>query len=181
MRVIAGTARGRPLKSVPGSRTRPTKDRVKEAIFSSIGDRVNAASVLDLFSGSGALGIEALSRGASRAVFVESSPVASRVIKENLRVCGMTDSARVFEGTVERFLSTPGDTFDLVLIDPPYEGGLPFDVLESLVEGGFLGRGALVVCEVRFTEVDAEIPVALRARSRKRYGDSAVVYLEESV
>src|SRR5437870_4293923 len=108
MRVVAGTARGRRLDAPPGTATRPTSDRVRESVFNSLGslDLVVGATVVDLFAGSGAMGIEALSRGAERATFVESDAAAARVITANLERCGLSDRGRVVASTVERYLSS---------------------------------------------------------------------------
>ncbi len=130
MRVVAGEAKGRRLESPPGDVTRPTIDRVREALFNALGSlgAVEDAVVLDLFAGSGALGIEALSRGAARAVFVERSAAARRVLDANLVATGLDDRAEVIPGSAEQFLvrSALDDSsprFDLVLLDPPYDTG----------------------------------------------------------
>jgi 16S rRNA (guanine966-N2)-methyltransferase len=122
MRVVAGSARGRRLVAPPGDRTRPTTDRVREAVFNALWSRglVEDATVVDLFAGSGALGIEALSRGAARATFVDSDPAARRAIGENLRVTGLADRAEVVGTPVERFLAGWKDPSDLGFCDPPY-------------------------------------------------------------
>ncbi len=121
MRVIAGRWGGRRLQAPPGDATRPTSDRVREALFSVLGDRVDGARVLDLFAGSGALGIEALSRGAASATFVDSAPAAIRSLTANLSALGA--DAEVRRADVRRFLgaaSATGRHYDLVFLDPPY-------------------------------------------------------------
>jgi 16S rRNA (guanine966-N2)-methyltransferase len=124
MRVVAGTARGRTLVAPPGSRTRPTTDRVREAIFNALASRggVEGARVLDLFAGSGALGVEALSRGAAHATFVDRDHQARRAIARNLAACGFEDRATVVPVPVERWLGAlaAGDRYDLAFCDPPY-------------------------------------------------------------
>lgn len=124
MRVVAGTARGRTLVAPPGSRTRPTTDRVREAIFNALGSRggVEGARVADLFAGSGALGVEALSRGAAHATFVDRDRQARRAIARNLAACGFEDRATVVPVPVERWLAglAPGLRYDLAFCDPPY-------------------------------------------------------------
>ena len=120
MRVIAGIYGGRRLQAPPGTDTRPTADRVREALFSILGDRVPDVRVLDLFAGSGALGIEALSRGAASAVFVERDRGALDALRRNLDAVGA--DAEVRREDVLRFLARPEGTFDLVLCDPPYDG-----------------------------------------------------------
>ena len=125
MRVVAGTARGRRLASPSGVDVRPTSDRVREAVFNALHSRgaVVDADVLDLFAGTGALGIEALSRGARRAVFVDRSAEAVDLVARNLRSCDLEDRARVVRADGLRWLTTTDDRWDLVLLDPPY----PFD------------------------------------------------------
>lgn len=122
MRVVAGSARGRPLQAPPGRATRPTADRVREAVFNALGslDAVEAARVVDLFAGSGALGIEALSRGAASCTFVERDAAARRVLAANLARTGLTDRATVVGEDVGRFVARPHGPFDLALVDPPY-------------------------------------------------------------
>ena len=122
MRVVAGTCRGRRLQAPPGTTTRPTSDRARESVFNSLRslDPEAPRTVLDLFAGSGAMGIEALSRGAQRAVFVESDRVAATTIRTNLEACGFSTVAEVVVGPVERFLAGSIVVFDLVIADPPY-------------------------------------------------------------
>lgn len=124
MRVISGTARGRRLVAPDGATTRPTPDRVREATFNALGslDAVVDATVLDLFAGSGALGIEALSRGAAQVTFVDQDRAARRAIETNLAACGLADQATVVTEPVERFVRTAADRrWDLALVDPPYD------------------------------------------------------------
>jgi 16S rRNA (guanine966-N2)-methyltransferase len=125
MRVISGTARGRRLVAPETSATRPTPDRVREATFNALGSLgvVQDATVLDLFAGSGAMGIEALSRGASRATFVDEDAAARRAIEANLATCGLAHAAEVVASTAERFVAGAGRarTWDLALLDPPYD------------------------------------------------------------
>ena len=118
MRVITGSARGRRLKELEGLETRPTTGKVKEALFSVIQFDIEGRRVLDLFAGTGQLGIEALSRGAECAVFVERRRDALQVIRENLEACGMTDKARVVNGDAMSYLKS-GEKFDLIFLDPP--------------------------------------------------------------
>ena len=119
MRVIAGEARGRRLEALPGTEiTRPTMDQVKEAMFSIVQFDLPGARVLDLYAGSGQLGIEALSRGAAEAVFVDRRPDAVRLVQENLALCGFTDRARVKSGDALAYLKS-GEKFDLIFLDPP--------------------------------------------------------------
>ena len=141
MRVVAGTARGRPLVAPPGDRTRPTTDRVRESIFNALWSRgaLEDATVVDLFAGSGALGVEALSRGARHATFVDPDRAARQAVRRNLDVCGFVGRATVVAATAEQWLASlgPDARFDLVFCDPPYAfdgwdlllAGLPADLV----------------------------------------------------
>jgi 16S rRNA (guanine966-N2)-methyltransferase len=124
MRVVAGTARGRTLVAPPGARTRPTSDRVREAIFNALWSRdaVDGARVADLFAGSGALGVEALSRGAEHATFVDRDRAAREAIRRNVEACGVADRATIVATPVERWVDglAAGERFDLAFCDPPY-------------------------------------------------------------
>jgi len=174
--VIAGTARGRKLKPPADRSVRPTSDRVREAVYDLLGPGRTAERVLDLFAGTGAMGIEALSRGAGQAVFVDSDRTAVALIKANLLACGFAERASVERRDVLRFLSAePASvSFDLVLVDPPYGRGLVVASLERLASGAWLAAGARVVCE-------AEAGLALAARvgplerlRQRTYGDTGV-------
>lgn len=177
MRVIAGEAKGRRLAAIRAPGIRPTADRVREALFSALGPAVAGARVLDLYAGSGALGIEALSRGAARAVFVEEARGAVDVILANLALTGLEDRARVVGSTVERFLDEArGGPFDLVLIDPPYAEGPPTRQLRSLAAGPLLAPGASVVVEGRGPDAGPAVD-GLELASVRRYGDSSLAFL----
>lgn len=162
MRVIGGSARGRRLATVPGRGTRPTSDRVRESLFDILGARPVDADVLDLFAGTGALGIEALSRGARRAVLVESARRAAEVARRNLEACGFQDRAELL---VQRdrhalpFLARRGNRFDLVFLDPPYARGLSGRALEALGRLRLVAPGGLVVLEtLRGEEEPGPVP-----------------------
>ena len=131
MRVITGTARGRRLKELQGMETRPTTDKVKESLFSIIQFDIEGRRVLDLFAGTGQLGIEALSRGAAEAVFVDRRPDAVRLVQENLALCGFTDRARVKSGDALAYLKS-GEKFDLIFLDPPYGTGMLEKAMEII-------------------------------------------------
>jgi 16S rRNA (guanine966-N2)-methyltransferase len=183
VRVIAGSARGRRLVVPPGADVRPTKDMVREAVFSALASRgaLVVDAVLDLYAGSGALGIEALSRGASRAVFVEADAPAAGVIAQNLETIGFADRATVVRAEVGRFLAAPpprGAPFDLVFADPPYatDDADLGPVLDALVAPGFLAPDATVVVERPAGSVIAA-PPALPATWERTFGDTLVVFL----
>ncbi len=174
MRVIAGTAKGTRLASVPPG-VRPVSDRAREGLFSSLGRAVGGAFVLDLYAGTGALGIEALSRGAAGAVFVERAPAAVAAIRENLRRTRLEGRARVVRADAARFLGRPPERrFDLVLVDPPYElaPGLLADVLARLDR--HLAPGATVALTRPKRSSTHVVPLHWLARGRLGYGDSLV-------
>jgi 16S rRNA (guanine(966)-N(2))-methyltransferase RsmD len=177
MRVIAGEAKGRRLTGIRSASIRPTSDRVREALFSVLGDAVPEARVLDLYAGSGALGIEALSRGAARAVFVDSDREAVDAIRANLALTRMDDRATVVRSPVGSFLAAGRHgPFDLVFLDPPYVQGAPVGDLQALGAGGLLAVGAGVVLETRGP--DAPPPVeGLELVSLRRYGDTTLAFL----
>ena len=146
MRVITGSARGRRLKELEGLETRPTTGKVKEALFSVIQFDIEGRRVLDLFAGTGQLGIEALSRGAECAVFVERRRDALQVIRENLEACGMTDKARVVNGDAMSYFKS-GEKFDLIFLDPSYASGLLEQALEEIVRFDICRRHGIIVAE----------------------------------
>lgn len=147
MRVITGTARGIALKAPDGSQTRPTTDRVKEALFSIIHFDIPEASVLDLFGGTGQLGIEALSRGAKKAVFVDEWGDACDLIKENLRRTKLQTNALVVRSDYQAYLRSCREQFDIILLDPPYAEGDLENSLQLITEIDILRYGGIIVAE----------------------------------
>ncbi|MDF2936394.1 MAG: rRNA ((966)-N(2))-methyltransferase RsmD [Paenibacillaceae bacterium] len=150
MRVISGTAKGRHLKAVPGMGTRPTTDKVKEAVFSMIGPYFDGGMVLDLFAGTGGLGIEALSRGMDRAVFVDMDKKSIDVVRENLAVCRLEQAAEVYRNEAERalkVLAKKESSFDLVFLDPPYRMKTADKLMEEMHNLGLLAPQAVVLVE----------------------------------
>ena len=145
MRVITGTARGRRLETLPGDATRPTSEKVKESLFSAIQFDIEGRRVLDLFAGSGQLGIEALSRGASGCVFVDKNTDAVQIIHRNLQHTGLAANAQVLGTDAMSYLTRPGDRFDLVFLDPPYASDLLLPVLEKVAP--YVNDGGIIVCE----------------------------------
>jgi 16S rRNA (guanine966-N2)-methyltransferase len=174
MRVIAGTLGGRRLRAPSGRGTRPTSDRVREALFSMLGD-VGGARVLDLFAGTGALGIEALSRGAERALFVERDATALRVLETNLGDLGLTPpAAEIHSGDARALLRTArdrGDKYDLVFIDPPYEQAREWGRELAATLPALLAPGARVVVE---SDRRARLELPLDVERERRYGDTSV-------
>ena len=176
MRIIGGEFKGRVLAPVKG-RTRPTAARVREAIFSILGGAVLQAQVLDLFAGTGALGIEALSRGAQRAVFVEDHPEALKALGRNLEALGLQERSRVLPLPVAaalRKLAALGERFDLVFLDPPYGGGAAGAVVGALGESSLLLPEVLVVAEYSRREALPESAGVLALQTLRRYGDTQV-------
>lgn len=150
MRVIAGQAKGRPLRAVPGRSTRPTTDKVKEAIFSIIGPYFDGERVLDLFAGTGGLGIEALSRGAGSAVFIDINARSIEVVRLNLAATGMTKQALVYRNDASRaikLLSKKDDAFDLIFLDPPYDKETADELLVLLSQNNLVQDRAIAVVE----------------------------------
>lgn len=175
MRIIAGLCRGLKLDSLDGLSTRPTLDRVKEAVFSSIAPYLPGAYVLDLFAGSGALGLEALSRGAAQATFVDESPAAIAVVRKNVCKARMEGKSRLVRCSWQAFVSGyTGEGFDLVFLDPPYKLWEGSGLLDSLLSGGLLKPGALVAAE----SAQDMLPCAkqLQMEKHRRYGATAMTY-----
>jgi len=176
MRVIAGTAGGLSLVAPRGRGTRPITDRVKETLFAILGDRVPDARVLDLYAGSGAVGIEALSRGASHVTFVERDREALTALRANLEHTGLAPSASVEPMDVERFLARPpAGRWDLVVLDPPYAQRAIVAPLQSL--GPHLGSGATVVLKHHWR---SEVPAieGLAATRERRFGETMLTFME---
>lgn len=173
-RIVAGSAGGRRL-AVPAKGTRPTSDRVREALFSAVQSAVDLAGarVLDLYAGTGALGLEALSRGAAEAVFVESAPAALAVLRKNVTAVGLPGTVRA--GKVATVLATGADEpFDLVLADPPYAAEDLSHELGLLVSAGWLGPGSVVVVERSRRAPGLTWPAALEAVRVRHYGETSL-------
>ena len=154
MRVIAGEAKGKTLKAVPGKGTRPVGDRVKESLFNILRWRVAGCRFLDLFAGTGSVGIEALSQGAAEAVFVEKAPKAARVVRENLRITEMSRRARVIQEDVFRFVVlanqrvAPADRFDVIYVAPPQYQELWAKTLLALEDSPLLAQDGIIVVQI---------------------------------
>jgi len=175
MRVVAGTARGVPLTAPRGSRTRPITDRVKETLFAILGERVPEARVLDLYAGSGAIGIEALSRGAVSADFVEQDRHALSALRANLDRTRLTEGARVHPSDVERFLASAGDgAWDLAILDPPYDLRAIVAPLRALLP--HLAPGARVVIK-HFWRTELPEVETLSVERQRRFGETMLTFL----
>ncbi len=153
MRVITGSAKGRKLITLEGEDIRPTAAKVKGAIFNSIQFDIEGRNILDMFAGAGQLGIEALSRGAAKAVFVDLSREAIKVINDNLEHCKLKDNASVFNGDGLSYIKTTREKFDIIFIDPPYRNGLAQKALSLAVN--VINDGGIIVCE---TDIKEELP-----------------------
>jgi len=165
MRVITGTARGRRLREPVGMDIRPTSDQVKEAMFNIVQFDVEGRRVLDLFAGTGQLGIEALSRGAASCVFVDADRTAQALIRQNLVLTKLT-GGQLVAGDALAYLPR-GGRFDLIFIDPPYDSDLAVKALESIKAFDILSEGGIIVCETRREQV---LPELFAHRKTYRYG-----------
>ena len=178
MRVISGTARGKKLLPVPGMTTRPTTDRVKESIFNIIQMQVRGARVLDLFAGTGQMGIEALSRGAAECVFVDESRDALKIVRENLSRCKL--EGRVMQSDGPGYLER-GGKFDIIFLDPPYDTTLLDKCLEIVQNVDILTDGGIIVCESRREKVLPELKAPFARIIDRNYGKIKItVYKKES-
>lgn len=156
MRVITGLAKGRKLEQLEGNDVRPTTERVKEAVFSIIQFNIEGRRFLDLFAGSGQMGIEALSRGAARAVFIDSAKESVDIVKRNLATTKLEESARVFRADSISYLGSCRETFDLAFLDPPYGTGLLQQALGKIER--VMSKSGIIICESPVTE---ELPEEL--------------------
>lgn len=183
MRIIAGSHRGTALaalgKGDAAAHLRPTSDRVRESLFSMLTHRevIHGAHVLDLFAGTGALGLEALSRGAQEALFVENGRVGQRLLAENIAKLRMEDQTRIMRSDATRLGAWPNAPFDLVFLDPPYGKGLGEKALSVALQGGWLAQDALIVWEEQAAQ---HAPEGFTRVDTRKYGDTHVTLLERS-
>jgi len=190
MRITGGTLGRRLLVSPPDGRVRPTSDKVRQAIFNVLahnsfgrGFTLEGIRVIDLFAGTGALGIEALSRGASFALFVEESAQSRAIVLRNIEAFGLTGASKVFPRdatNLGHMMPGVGGPFELAFLDPPYRKGLSARALESLSKGGWLARGALAVIEGAKDE-PLDLPEGLVLLDERLYGDTRVVFAGQSI
>jgi len=179
MRVIAGSAKGTPLKVVPGTGTRPISDRVKEAIFNILGPRIAGASVLDLFAGTGSVGIEALSRGAARAVFVEKSSKATGIIHANLQATRLHSRAEIVRNDVFKYLASAPQSFDVVYIAPPQYQELWSKTLLALdANPGWLAPEGTAFVQIFPKEFEPLALQTLHLVDQRKYGSTLVCLYE---
>lgn len=172
MRVITGTARGRKLQTPAGLDTRPTTDKVKEAICSSLQFDFPYANVLDLFAGSGQMAIEALSRGAAKASLIDSDRRAIACIRQNIKDCGFSDRAAVIQSDAVSFLQRTGERFDIAFLDPPYRNGILQQILPILAP--IMQNNGIIICE---HEPECELPETIlnfHLQKMRKYGKITV-------
>jgi len=185
MRIISGTARGKKLVSFSGLKIRPTSDRVREAVFSSLFSRMGplqGSKVLDLFAGTGAMGIEALSRGAAAAIFVDNSPQAAKVIRSNLENCGFLGKAAILQKEVQGSwpLLEEAGPFDVIFFDPPYGRGLVEKALKTITEKGLLAAEGILCVETPSDESFAEDFYPLSLVKTSNYGSTRILFFQIS-
>lgn len=178
MRIIAGMRRGCKLADFNGENVRPTADRVKESVFNIISGFIHEAKVLDLFAGSGALSLEALSRGAKEAVMTDLSSESVKIIKENISRTSFEDRTEVINTSAEDYIKKCGKKFDLIFLDPPYNKGFIKPVTELLLENDCLENNAVIVAETDFPEEEYSF-AALEEYRRRKYGRTFItVYIK---
>ena len=175
MRVTGGTGRGRRLKAPAGSGVRPTSDKVKQALFNILGQKAAGAVFLDLYAGAGGIGIEALSRGAERVVFVDASRESVKTIKQNIEQTGFGDRAAVIQSDVETFLRRPSGPYDIVFLDPPYAVDMA-PLLVRAAGAGILKRDAVVIAEHFKKQPSPERAGSLTLLREAKYGDTVLAF-----
>ena len=180
MRIVGGRFRGRTLKGPSSHAVRPTSDRLRETIFNILAhgydDAVENARVIDLFAGTGALGLEAVSRGARFALFVDEGSEARALLRENVEALGLGGLTRIFRRDATKLGDAPaGEKFDLAFLDPPYGKGLAPRALRALIDGHWLADRALCIIE-EAAEEEVALPPGMRALDRRAYGDTQIVF-----
>lgn len=179
MRVISGTRKGHKLKSPKGLNTRPTQDRIKESLFNILGNIGEGSLVLDLFSGSGSIGIEFLSRGSKKCYFIDNSSNSIKIIRENLNITRFNNKSKIYKKDVFRaiqFLSSEGLRFDYIFMDPPYKRGLVSSVLEFIDENDILKSGGLIIIEHENELELADFIFNLDKVDKRKYGSKTISF-----
>lgn len=181
MRVISGTARGTKLNTINDVATRPTLDRVKEPLFSIIQTYLQEANVLDLFAGSGALGIEALSRGAEHCTFCDKSFQSIQILKENIKKTKMEDKSTILVQDYKKCLKELKETFAIIFIDPPYKQDIAVDAIKRIMQLGLLAKEGIIILETDEEERELEEleKVEVEVYNRKKYGRVKLLFLRE--
>lgn len=182
MRIVGGRFRGRVLQGPRSEAIRPTSDRLRETVFNILehgfGDPCPGARVIDLFAGTGAMGLEALSRGAAHVLFVDQGAEARALLRANIETLGVGGVTRIFRRDATKLGDAPpGPPFTLAFLDPPYRRGLASPALEALVAGGWLAPGALCVVE-EASDAEVPLPARLVALDPRFYGDTQVLFLQ---
>ncbi len=179
MRIISGKLKGRKLTSFKGQRIRPTSDRVREAVFDILTVEWDGKEILDLFAGTGGLGIEALSRGARRVVFVENHPQALLVLEKNIKALNLTGNCELVRLRAEAgvsFVERNMWKFDVAFLDPPYGKGLADSALNLIADGGILEKNCVVVVEHHYKETFSEEYRRLKMSDQRKYGETGVSF-----
>ncbi|MDR1329369.1 MAG: 16S rRNA (guanine(966)-N(2))-methyltransferase RsmD [Oscillospiraceae bacterium] len=180
MRVISGSARGKKLLPPKGADIRPTGDKVKGAVFNIIQEHINGARALDLFSGTGQLGIEALSRGAASCVFVDSSPASLELTRKNIEAARLTERAEILRADALEYIKRAG-RFDIVFLDPPYDGGLLDSALANIFEFDILAERGIIVCESGSGHLMPESEAPYKKLREYTYGSVKItIYIKET-
>ncbi len=180
IRIIGGELKGRKLVTVPGRQTRPTADRVRESMFNILGDRVRGALVLDLFAGTGAMGIEALSRGAESVLFADNAKRALTALEKNVKVCSLERRAKIIKWDILKNLNIATafqHAFNLVFIDPPYNKNMIQSTLSNLDKSQCIEKGACVAIEHSAQESIPEKDQRFKISDQRRYGKTLVSFL----
>ena len=181
MRVISGSARGRRLKELPGMDTRPTTDQVKESIFNIIQFDVEGRRVLDLFAGTGQMGIEALSRGAAHATFVELAPAAAKIVRENVELTRFADVSKVVQSDWRAFLSSCREKFDLIFLDPPYKTDMLENAMQTIAGIDILSEHGIMICESPLDKQLPDLAAPYEKGKEYRYGKIKVTLYRRTV
>lgn len=179
LRIIGGRLKGRKLAAFRGQSVRPTSDRVRESLFNILSVAWEGKEVLDLFAGTGGLGIEAISRGACRVVFIENHPNAIHVLEKNIAALNLSSCSEVLKYSVEKGISQVGKagrTFDVIFLDPPYSGGLADTSLRLIGSSDILAKGGVVVVEHQGKEVLSERYQKLSMRDQRTYGKTGISF-----
>lgn len=181
MRVISGTAKGTKLNSIENSSTRPTLDRVKEPLFSIIQTHLQEANVLDLFAGSGALGIESLSRGSKHVTFCDKSYQSIQILKENIKKTRMEEKSTIFNKDYKKCLSELKEQFNIIFIDPPYKQNIAIDAIKRILDLKLLDNNGIIILET--DEEERELKeleeIELEVYDKRKYGRVKLLFLRE--
>lgn len=182
MRVITGIAKGRKLKAPKGMETRPTSDRTKESLFNIIGNKILNVKFLDLYAGTGAVGIEAISRGAEKSVLVEKNPKAVKIIRENLELTGLNNMAEILaleaNEAIEK-LTVQGIKFEIIFMDPPWLKDLEKACLKKIAEKTLLAQGGLIITESSKLDVLPKEVGRFKMYRQDKYGDTILSFYQE--